>query len=156
MVAVEVVAPKASIPAPSPPQLFMGRLDRILGELERLVAHLAELATRGNPHPLMLGMTARAAVRAHDLAGVREARLEETIDWVAVVGPLVAALTVPVVHAAKAEVRGAGAATEQILEVRLYLLPGGPRGSLVALVAGEVLMPAVHGPLRVRALQLRQ
>jgi len=108
VVAVEVMAAQAGVPLFAGDQIRMGNINGIFPQLGVLVALLAKAGLRqGDPLAPMFGVAGGALVGLQPFPRLAEAGLKETVDRMAVIGPLVAGQAFAVSHGKSAKI-GAG------------------------------------------------
>lgn len=145
VIAMKIMAAEAGLPAFLADESLMRNINRILAQPRVLMTGAAEaVVLERDPPAGVLHMAGDARFRVEGCPGLRESRLDEAVDRVPLVRPVVAGEAGIAAGWLPAKVRGSAALAENVAQVCLDLLARRARCRLMAFGARDFLMPGVH------------
>jgi hypothetical protein len=145
MIAMKVMTAETAVPLPGSDQLTMWHGERIMFEGQILMACDTKGRGLGHALPGMFLMARRTELGLELGTDLGKAWLIKAKDGMAVGRPVMAGQAGGIPDRLMPQVDTGAAPPQEIFDLGLDLLPHGARGTLVAGMAGERRMPAMHG-----------
>lgn len=135
----------------------MGDIQRIVLQLRVLMAVPAIVdAIERDPHAPVLQMTGHAGLGMQRVARLLETGLKEPEHGMTLLRKIMTGQAFPVPGLQQPEIGDGGAQAKQMTDIGLQLLAQGTRCRQMAMLTGDVIVSAVHGPAGVQRLLTRQ
>ena len=125
-----------------------------MGDVQRIDLQLRVLMTvptivdafKRDPHAPVLQMTGHAGLGMQRIAGLLETGLKESEHGVTFLREIMTGQALPALGLLQSEIGGSGTEAKQMPGIGLQLLAQGTRCGQMAMVTGDVIVAAVHGP----------